>query len=69
MSNDDGHLVTRTLQESVWYPAHDVRKASPEYKRVHHHLVYELLEKCWICGIDQSLLPDGQPHGDPPLAN
>lgn len=51
---DRGHLVTRQLSESVWYPSHDPRKSSAEYRRVHQHLVYELDEACWICGIRQS---------------
>lgn len=48
------HLVTRTLTESVMYPDHAPRKASAEYKRVHKHLIYELDEPCWICGIRRS---------------
>src|ERR1017187_3615319 len=55
-----GHLVTRTLTESIWYPPHPPRKASAEYARVHKHLVNELDEPCWICGIRQSQLPRGQ---------
>jgi hypothetical protein len=50
----DGHLVTRTLTESIWYPPHAPRKASAEYTRVHKHLIYELDEACWICGIRRS---------------
>ena len=56
----NGHTQTRTLTESIWYPEHDPRKASAEYKRVHHHLVYELDTPCWICGVRQSELPDGE---------
>jgi hypothetical protein len=55
-----GHLVKRTLTETVWYPDHSPRKASSEYKRVHNHLVYELDEPCYICGIRQSQLPKGE---------
>jgi hypothetical protein len=36
------------------YPPHDPRKASPEYAKTHHHLVVELDEPCWICGIRNS---------------
>lgn len=50
----DAHIVTRSLEEVVWYPAHPPRKSSPEYKRVHHHLIYELDEACWICDIRHS---------------
>ena len=48
------HAVTRTLTETVWYPAHPPRRASAEYRRVHDHLVKELDEACWICGIRRS---------------
>lgn len=54
------HAQTRTLIETVWYPPHDVRTTSPEYRKVHHHLVYELDEPCWICGVRQSQLPPGE---------
>jgi hypothetical protein len=54
------HAVTRTLTETVWYPEHSPRRASAEYKRVHNHLVYELDEPCWICGVRQSQLPKGE---------
>ena len=56
----EDHTQTRTLTESIFYPDHDPRKASAEYKQVHHRLVYELDTPCWICGIRQSQLPDGE---------
>jgi hypothetical protein len=56
----EAHEVTRTLTESIWYPPHSARKSSTEYKRVHKHLVYELDEPCWICGVRQSQLPARQ---------
>lgn len=56
----DSHPQSRTLKETVYYPSHDPRRASAEYERVHHHLVYELDEPCWICGLRQSELPTGQ---------
>lgn len=56
----EGHSQTRQLVESIWYPSHEARKASAEYKRVHHHLVYEIDEPCWICGVRQSQLPLGE---------
>lgn len=56
----DFHVVTRTLTESIAYPSHDPRRASAEYTKVHHHLVYELDEACWICGVRQSQLPKGE---------
>lgn len=52
------HLVTRRLTETIAYPEHDPRTASAEYHQVHHHLVYELDEPCWICGVRNSTLGD-----------
>ncbi|MDB5911097.1 MAG: hypothetical protein JWP34_5214, partial [Massilia sp.] len=52
------HEVTRTLAESVMYPEHQARKASAEYKRVHNHLINELDEPCWVCGVRKSTLSD-----------
>lgn len=46
--------LKRTLREIAWFPPHDPRKASPEYERVHHRLVVEMDEPCWICGIRHS---------------
>lgn len=54
------HRMSRTLTEVCWYPDHDPRAASAEYEKVHHHLVYELDEPCWVCGIRQSQLTDGE---------
>lgn len=44
----------RTLEEIAFYPPHDPRKASSEYRHVHHRLVVELDEPCWICRIRHS---------------
>lgn len=59
------HAVSRQLQETIAYPDHDPRKESAEYVRVHHHLVVELDEGCWICGVRHSTLgdPKHNPHG------
>ena len=54
------HTQTHRLTESIWYPEHDPRKASSEYKKVHKLLVYERDEPCWICGVQQSQLPRGE---------
>lgn len=43
--------LRRTLVEDVFYPPHEPRKASAEYKKTHHKLVVEMNEPCWICGI------------------
>jgi hypothetical protein len=54
------HSVTRRLMETLATPEHDPRKASEEYKRVHHHLIDVLDEPCWICGVRKSTLNDPQ---------
>lgn len=46
--------LRRTLVEDIFYPPHEPRKASAEYHRVHKHLVVELDEPCWICGVKHS---------------
>jgi hypothetical protein len=53
-----GHQVTRTLTESVMYPAHQARTASAEYRKVHNHLINVLDEPCWSCGVRQTTLGD-----------
>jgi hypothetical protein len=52
------HKVTRTLTEIVMYPEHQARKESAEYRKVHEHLVNELDEPCWVCGVRASTLTD-----------
>lgn len=48
--------LARTLHEVAWYPPHDPRTASPEYRHTHDHLVVELDTPCWICGVRNSQL-------------
>ena len=50
--------------EDVFYPPHEPRKASAEYARVHHRLVYELDEACWICGVRHSTGGKMETHHD-----
>lgn len=59
------HARNRQLTETIWYPGHDPRTFSAEYRHVHHHLVHELDEPCWICGVSNSTLgnPKYNPHG------
>lgn len=52
------HVVTRRLTEAIAYPDHDPRSEFAEYVHVHHHLVVELDEPCWICGVRNSTLAD-----------
>jgi len=48
------HSLDHTLHEVAWYPEHDPRKASSEYRRTHKHLVVTLDTPCWICGTRHS---------------
>lgn len=54
----DAHEVARTLHESIYYPEHQARKASAEYRKTHEHLINALDEPCWICGVRKSTLDD-----------
>jgi hypothetical protein len=56
--------LKRTLVEDVLYPPHDPRKASAEYSRTHHHLIYVMDEPCWICGIRRSTGGAMETHHD-----
>lgn len=46
--------LRRQLLEDVFYPPHEKRKASSLYRKTHKHLIIELDEPCWICGIRHS---------------
>ncbi len=46
--------LRRTLVELCFYPPHEPRKASSEYRKVHHHLIYDLDTPCWRCGVRHS---------------
>jgi hypothetical protein len=61
----EAHAQPRDLHEVIYYPEHDPRKASGEYTRVHDHLVHELDEPCWVCGVRYSQLndPEKNRHG------
>lgn len=61
----NAHAQSRRLVESVFYPDHDPRTASAEYRHTHAHLVDELDEPCWVCGVRKSTLhdPEQNPHG------
>ena len=50
----EAHPQRRTLHETIFYPSHDARHASSEYRRVHHHLIDDLDEPCWVCGVRKS---------------
>lgn len=52
------HSNRRLLDEIAFYPAHDKRVETPEYKAVHKHLVVELDLPCLVCGVRHSTLQD-----------
>jgi len=52
------HCNPRMLKELAFYPAHDKRAETPEYKKVHHHMAVELDLPCLICGVKNSTLKD-----------
>jgi hypothetical protein len=59
------HENRRALTELAFYPAHDKRRETTEYKKVHHHMTVELDLPCLICGVKHSTLMDEQqnPYG------
>ncbi len=50
------HENRRLLDERAFYPAHDKRKESPEYAKVHKYLTEELDLPCMVCGVRHSTL-------------
>ena len=55
----------RLLDTIEFYPPHDKRLETPEYKAAHRHLVVELDLPCLICGVRYSTLSDEKqnPYG------
>jgi L-rhamnose mutarotase len=54
------HENPRLLKEIAFYPEHDKRRETNEYKAVHKKLTQELDLPCLICGITNSTLKDKQ---------
>lgn len=52
------HIQHHTIDELQFYPEHDQRSESPEYKKVHHHLTVEFDLPCLVCGVRNSTLKD-----------
>jgi hypothetical protein len=52
------HEVRRQLDERAFYPAHDARKESPAYAKVHEKLCVTLDLPCLVCGVKHSTLND-----------
>ncbi len=54
----DIHENRRQLDERAFYPAHDVRKESAAYAKVHKELCIESNLPCLVCGVRHSTLGD-----------
>ncbi|TMQ16544.1 MAG: hypothetical protein E6J91_11570 [Deltaproteobacteria bacterium] len=54
----DIHENRRQLDERAFYPAHDARKESKEYAKVHKKLCIEEDLPCLVCGVRNSTLGD-----------
>jgi len=52
------HENPRILNERAFYPAHDKRRETKEYKKAHNHLTKELDLPCLVCGVRNSTLSD-----------
>jgi hypothetical protein len=59
------HVQDHTVQELQFYPTHDDRRETAEYRKAHHHLVVELDLPCLMCGVRNSTLadPEENPYG------
>jgi len=59
------HESRRQLDERAFYPAHDARKESAAYAKVHRHLCIDLDLPCLVCGVKHSTLNDERenPYG------
>lgn len=52
------HATTEGVAEVEMTPPHPPREETPEYRKAHHHLVYDLDEPCAMCGVKHSTLQD-----------
>jgi len=59
------HSAHRTLEEVAFYPAHDPRRETKEYKAVHDKLCNEKDLPCLVCGVRKSTLSNDKlnPYG------
>ena len=59
------HVVHRLLDESAFYPGHEARAETPEYKKVHDDLTGKKDLPCLVCGVKKSTLKDKKenPYG------
>jgi hypothetical protein len=59
------HENRRQLDERAFYPAHDARKESAEYAKVHKKLCITLNLPCLVCGVTYSILNNAAANKDP----
>ena len=52
------HAVERMLDERAFYPAHDKRKESADYARIHQQMAVTDDLPCIVCGVKHSTLGD-----------
>jgi hypothetical protein len=57
--------VSRTLREWVFYPEHEKRTASAEYKKTREQLIYKEKRGCLICGVKADVVDDEAKRADP----
>lgn len=50
------HIQNHTIHELQFYPEHDVRRETDEYKAVHRKLTVDLDLPCLVCGVRHSSL-------------
>lgn len=50
------HRKRRSLEEIAFYPAHDKRRETKEYRAIHKKLVVEQDLPCKVCGVRKSTL-------------
>jgi hypothetical protein len=52
------HIQRRSIDELEFYPAHDKRLETKEYKAVHNKLVKDQDRPCLVCGVTDSIIKD-----------
>src|SRR5262249_53727485 len=57
-SLDHYHAVERILHEAAFYPPHDKRKESSDYKKIHDQMVTKEDRPCLVCRVRKSTLSD-----------
>ncbi len=58
------HVQSRDLKEIEFYPEHKGRVGTPEYKKVHDHMIHELHLPCLVCGVTDTTIHDDAKNPD-----